>query len=90
MLEDHLIQPKDSITEKVVPSTLLWVCTVGSNPRVRTCKMQSAVGSSCFVIFPSTCDIDAKTMKYGDSHAFIFVCSPKIGELLFHVIKPSN
>lgn len=52
--------------------------------------MQSAVGSSCFVIFPSTCDIDAKTMKYGDSHAFIFVCSPKIGELLFHVIKPSN
>lgn len=49
--------------------------------------MQSAVGSLCFVIFPSTREVDAKTMKYGDSHAFIFVCSPKIEKFLFHVIK---
>lgn len=90
MLEDHSVQPKDGTTEKVIHSLLLWICVVGSNARVRTCKMQNPAGSLCFVIFSSTRDVDANTTKYGDSYAFIFVCSPKIGKFLFQGIKPSN
>lgn len=53
-------------------------------------KMQSPVGSLCFLKFRSTHEIEAKSIKYGDAHTFIFVCSTKIGKFLFQVIEPSK
>ena len=76
LLEHHLIQPNDGTTEKETLSTLLLICTVGSNARVRICKMQSAVDSLCSMKFPSTHEVEAKNRKYGDLHTLIFVCSP--------------
>lgn len=90
LLEHHLIQPNDGTTEKETPSTLLLICTVGSNARVKICKMQSAVDSLCSIKFPTTCEVEAKTRKYGDPHTFIFVCSPKIRKTKIQVLILSD
>lgn len=73
LLEHHLIQPNDGTTEKEIPSTLLLICTVGSNTRVRICKMQNAVDSLCSMKFPSTYEVEAKTRKYGHTHICEFI-----------------
>lgn len=78
LLEHHLIQSNDGTTEKEAPSTLLLICTVGSNTRVRICKMQKAVDSLCSMKLPDTQEVEAKTRKYGGLYTLISVCSPEI------------